>query len=138
MGKKKPPALATHAERQAAKAPAETQTNQPDPPKEPTPVCLVENCGNEAKGRGLCGRCYSTAAGLVTKGKFTWEELVDMGLALPSRYYGAPNPFKVALVGAAQRKESTVDDSKAAVTDEELEAVASPVDSAQEIVPWKK
>ena len=48
--------------------------------KEP---CLVGTCRkSKAAGcKGMCMKCYSSAKKLVTIGKTTWDELVEMGMA---------------------------------------------------------
>jgi hypothetical protein len=47
--------------------------------------CLVTNCkmnSAPALGRGLCMKCHSAAKKMITEGRTTWDELVNMGLAL--------------------------------------------------------
>ncbi len=47
-------------------------------PKKP---CLIQDCHRKTMSRGLCQGCYQRAQKLVSKGKTTWEELINMGLA---------------------------------------------------------
>lgn len=44
--------------------------------------CLIEECENEVEHRGLCSHHYPYAAKLISKGRTTWEELVEAGMAL--------------------------------------------------------
>ena len=43
--------------------------------------CLVPECGNLAKWKGLCTTCYSEAKKLVETGQESWEHLASVGLA---------------------------------------------------------
>lgn len=47
--------------------------------------CLTDGCTTApyAEGRGLCMSCYSRAKSMVTRKQTTWEELEQLGLALP-------------------------------------------------------
>lgn len=44
--------------------------------------CLVPQCTNLARSRGLCPSCSASARKLIKQGKTTWEELVKKGKAL--------------------------------------------------------
>lgn len=47
--------------------------------------CLINNCTREAKTRGLCKMCYTSASNSIKRGKVhSWEQLIELGLALPS------------------------------------------------------
>jgi len=65
-----------------------------------TEKCLAPNCGSFASHRGLCRNCYSSAMRHVARGKFTWAELIELGLALDCRTF-PPNAFTAALEAAA-------------------------------------
>jgi hypothetical protein len=60
-----------------------------------TKTCIIKNCSNKAKIRGLCQRCYSVAVDLVKTKQTTWETLVSIGLAQESDRK-KPQPFTVA------------------------------------------
>lgn len=47
--------------------------------------CLSKNCEREASCRGLCWSCYQTAIRLVRADKYTWEQFIEMGLALKGK-----------------------------------------------------
>ena len=50
-------------------------------------ICLTPKCYHNAASpayRGLCLVCYGKAKKLVAEKKTTWEELEQMGLALPT------------------------------------------------------
>lgn len=52
--------------------------------KKPAPktrLCLIKECGREAKTRGLCQSCYNALRVRVRDGKVTWEQLEEAGLA---------------------------------------------------------
>ncbi len=44
-------------------------------------ICLVQDCGREAKIRGLCSRCCTAARKAIKDGKTTWADLESLGLA---------------------------------------------------------
>jgi len=52
------------------------------PPEDwlPKPECLVPGCSEASKTRGLCGRDYAKALGMVNSGRTTWKELEVLGL----------------------------------------------------------
>ena len=50
--------------------------------------CLVKACDGKAKSRGLCVSCYQSASKLVQTGKITWDQLVELGLALEAKNKG--------------------------------------------------
>tara|TARA_B100001939_G_scaffold310861_1_gene293069 strand:+ start:908 stop:1213 length:306 start_codon:yes stop_codon:yes gene_type:complete len=56
------------------------------------PDCLVPDCKNEAKTRGLCSTHYMYAHRLVTRGQTTWRELEAAGKCLGS--HSNPSPTK--------------------------------------------
>lgn len=53
--------------------------------------CLIPECRNLEKVRGLCHNCISTAYKSIKRGEVTDNELVQSGLILPK------NPFRQAL-----------------------------------------
>lgn len=60
--------------------------------------CLIPNCKNRARTRGLCMRCYGVANYRVKTDKTSWEELEDLGLAKPTLTEKPCNsPFDLAL-----------------------------------------
>lgn len=64
------------------------------------PHCIIPNCGHVqalALGRGLCMKCYSLAKNLVKAGTKTWEQLEELGLALPKGGVAKDDPFTQAL-----------------------------------------
>lgn len=42
--------------------------------------CMVPDCTEKARWKGICGKCYHQARELVHTNKTTWEELAEMGL----------------------------------------------------------
>lgn len=46
-----------------------------------TEKCLNPECQNQDYIRGLCSSCYSSAYGLIKRGKTTWEKLIAEGKA---------------------------------------------------------
>lgn len=67
--------------------------------------CLVPNCPDPAKVRGLCERCYANANRMVRAGQTTWEELTELGLAMSSRRTIDENlTFRRALQDARAKK----------------------------------
>ena len=63
--------------------------------------CLIKNCNNDAKVRGLCVRCYQTARRLVKQGKTTWGDLAARGLVLN----GMPTKAEASAFTAAFRNQ---------------------------------
>lgn len=53
--------------------------------KEPKPKCLNARCETIAVSRGLCWSCYCAASRLVREGTTTWDHLVAIKKALPSK-----------------------------------------------------
>lgn len=47
--------------------------------------CLTPGCVEDARCRGLCKACYSTARLRVSSGLNSWEQLENVGLVLPSK-----------------------------------------------------
>jgi len=47
--------------------------------------CVVKNCKEVSKSRGLCRACYLSAHNVVNLGKTSWEQLEERGLALNNR-----------------------------------------------------
>lgn len=91
-------------EAQTAAAP-ETPAAEAAPNAEsPKAVCVVPGCGREAKIRGLCGRCNTAARAQIKKGKTTWADLEQLGLAIPPKKaafgQGEPGVFAKALKNA--------------------------------------
>lgn len=54
------------------------------------PKCM--NCTRREHSRGLCMACYQAAARKVRAKETNWGELVEAGLALPSRMGQKSNP----------------------------------------------
>jgi len=52
--------------------------------------CLMENCRNVAKFRGLCPTHYTKARKEIRSGAVTEEQLMDSGLMLPEHKPGRP------------------------------------------------
>lgn len=48
---------------------------------EPKPICIIPNCGKEARWKGICSQCYGQASQLIKEDKTTWEQLAALGLA---------------------------------------------------------
>ena len=68
--------------------------------------CLTPGCARPAAAslkRGLCLLCYSRAKKLVEDGTTTWDEIVELGLALPNDGEGA-DPFTKAFDGAKKKQ----------------------------------
>lgn len=53
-----------------------------EPKSDPKPQCLIDGCEEEARWKGICGRCYHQAKTLIKEGKTTWEELADLRLCV--------------------------------------------------------
>jgi hypothetical protein len=79
-----PEAPVTEAAAQAESPNAETLATEAAPQAK-VKVCLVPGCGREAKIRGLCGRCCTSARKAIKDGKATWDSLEAMNLAAPPR-----------------------------------------------------
>lgn len=45
-------------------------------------ICIVPDCDKPAKWKGLCPTCYGAAKKFIDAGETTWDQLVDMGLAI--------------------------------------------------------
>lgn len=63
-----------------------TTTETPQEPKFEPLSCLNPSCHRTVMARGLCRNCYATAAGLIRRGKISWEELEKAGKSLPSQH----------------------------------------------------
>jgi len=50
-------------------------------PPPTTSPCVIPNCNENARWKGLCGKCYHQANALIKENKTTWEELASLGLA---------------------------------------------------------
>lgn len=59
--------------------------------------CLVPECEQETKTRGLCPTHYMYAHRLITRGKTTWPTLEQEGKCLSS--HAGPNPTKDWFLG---------------------------------------
>lgn len=49
---------------------------------EPKVKCMVPDCSEKARWKGICGQCYYQAKSLIEANKTTWEELSEMGLCV--------------------------------------------------------
>jgi hypothetical protein len=67
------------------------------------PKCCVPKCTRNEYSRGECKPCFKCACRLVTDGETTWDELVDLKLAKPSRAR-KPNPLAVAFRAAKAKQ----------------------------------
>lgn len=56
-------------------------------------ICLVRDCNQPVKARGLCTGCYNAAVARVRRKDATWSELEARGLASPLTHRG-PSPTK--------------------------------------------
>lgn len=46
-------------------------------------ICITKNCGKQAKSRGLCKNCYTSASNAVKRGLVpSWDFLEEQGLVL--------------------------------------------------------
>jgi hypothetical protein len=61
------------------------------------PKCLTDSCQNESKTRGLCPNCHAVARRRIREEEATEQELVDLGLMLPSRQGMRETAFIAAL-----------------------------------------
>ena len=66
--------------------------------------CLTPKCKRDADVRGLCNACYSVAKRLRDLGKFTFQELVDLGLMLPSKRRGCVSLLEEAVNASRNTK----------------------------------
>lgn len=48
----------------------------------PKETCLIDECTNEAKWKGLCPSCYNQAKKLIDGRETSWEELQIMGMCI--------------------------------------------------------
>lgn len=71
-------------------------------------TCIIPNCENVAKARGLCFNCYMSARDRVSRGKTTWEFLVEDGLALGTNKRGVKTnaAFGMAFDKAAENRKT--------------------------------
>lgn len=52
----------------------------------------------QAKTRGLCKKCYTSASNAILRGKVhSWGQLEEMGLSLPTTKVGPTSAFGQAL-----------------------------------------
>ena len=70
--------------------------------------CLVPNCENDAKTRGLCPTHYMYAHRLVTRGKTTWTVLEQEGKCLSP--HSSPNDTKDWFMGGSVEAHVQEDD----------------------------
>lgn len=56
---------------------------RPHSRRQPHDICIIPGCGRPYHSRGLCDTCRTSARRAVNRGETTWEELVELGLALP-------------------------------------------------------
>jgi hypothetical protein len=61
------------------------------------PACLTDDCGKAAVYRGLCDACYRMAKKRIEQEVVGEQELIDLGLLLPSRRGMRDTAFAVAL-----------------------------------------
>jgi hypothetical protein len=59
--------------------------------------CLVKGCSRPPASRGLCGAHYAAANYAVNTDKTTWDELIELGLALPSATPGRKGALRVQI-----------------------------------------
>ena len=63
-------------------------------------ACLVRTaggeCGRPVYARGICRLCYESCRRQIATGRRSWEDLVNIGMALPARPR-IRNPVTVAL-----------------------------------------
>lgn len=63
--------------------------------KRVTNTCLVPDCDNDARCRGVCDGCYQSAWKMVRMGEITFEELEAQGLIKPA--YQRKNKLAAAI-----------------------------------------
>lgn len=67
-------------------------------------ICITPGCGKEAKSRGLCKGCYTSASNAVKRGKVpSWGFLEEHGMAL-----AAAGQHKNAFTQALEDKLNTI------------------------------
>lgn len=98
----------------------------------PSP-CLTKGCTGVYRGdgkggrggRGLCSRCYASARFAVSKGKVTWAELEELGLAQPVRPKVGmiPGLFMTQLAEARKRKTESAEQAASPATSAVPDAV---------------
>lgn len=74
-------------------------------------ICIIEGCEREVKpktgnhgSRGLCNRCRAYASKAVLKDLVTRDQLVEMGLMLPTKSREHGTAFSRALAKAQEGK----------------------------------
>lgn len=73
------------------------------------PRCLTKGCAGKAHSRGLCPACYRVARHHIGKGIVTWDDLVDLGLALPDkRSTGSAAAFNASLLDALRKQKAKI------------------------------
>lgn len=51
--------------------------------RQPHDICITPGCDRPYHSRGLCDTCRTQARRAIKRGETTWEELEELGLALP-------------------------------------------------------
>jgi len=101
------------------------------------PTCIVPDCSEPVKTRGLCARCYAAAAAKVKAGDITWEKLIELQLARPSqRETGAKDAFNEALAKALQGNSAQPDGSQEKAPEKEEKTTKAQEPKAP-VLPWK-
>ena len=67
--------------------------------------CIVPGCGQPIHCRGLCLACYRRAQVATRFEQATWDELIELGLALPAGRQGGVSRFALALEQARAKRE---------------------------------
>lgn len=73
------------------------------------PKCIIPNCDSHVGrlSRGLCRRCYHNAIYAIKNNKTTWQNLEELGLALPCKKIKPSHSlFGVALESAMKQAEA--------------------------------
>ena len=100
----------TQIENENTEAPVtEAAPNAESSEAESKPICVVPDCGREAKIRGLCGRCCTAARAQIKKGNITWAKLEELGLAVAPKHNafgGEQGVFAKALKNALGGEEN--------------------------------
>lgn len=67
-------------------------------------TCIIRGCQRKRTSRGLCQKCYVAIRAQVKAGKRTWEELEELGFALPVHKTGRPD--QAMILKALKKKTS--------------------------------
>lgn len=67
-------------------------------------LCLVPGCDELVRCRGLCTACYRRAQVMTSLDIVTWEELIELGLALPAMHRTQTSRFTIELERARARR----------------------------------